>query len=268
MDIGALRIPRGAVQPYRPPVRRPGPLKVALIGGGDSLVYAPWHDQSWEIWSHASIHTMCEPGRVVRFFDLHPKAVWNEAKPWRRDYVRWLQRLQTPIYMQEKYAEIPASVRYPKELVLSQFRRYVSGHAGWMIALALIEGATEIGFFGIHYASASEYAEQRAGCEYWMGVAEGRGVKLTIPAGCPLLHEPAELYGYESHTPERYETRKQKANALKASARAQAPMLTLTPIAADAVQAECRKDLTWGEHLGDAPNLQAWKQWEQEPQTV
>jgi len=68
-----------------------------------------------------------------------------------------------------------------------------------MIALALSEGVTHLGFYGIHYALDEEHKKQRSGCEYWMGVAVGRGVQLVIPESAPLLKEPGWLYGYESH---------------------------------------------------------------------
>jgi hypothetical protein len=90
-------------------------------------------------------------------------------------------------------------VRYPKERVLAEFPRYFTSHAAWMIALALTEGVTHLGFFGIHYALDEEHKKQRSGCEFWMGVAIGRGVQIVNPPGSPLMREPGWLYGYESH---------------------------------------------------------------------
>ena len=158
---------------------------------------APFHDPSWEIWAHNSAAPACP--RVDRFFDLHAKQVWKADKSWHKDYQTWLSQLPVPIYMQHHYAEVPQSIRYPKERILSEFRRYFTSQAAWMMALALTEGVTHLGFFGIHYGAACERDWQRPGCEYWMGMAEGRGVQLVIPDGCPLLRKPALLYGYESH---------------------------------------------------------------------
>lgn len=171
--------------------------KIALIGTAGTWVFAPFHDPSWEIWAHSSAIGICP--RIDRIFDLHPKSVWQKKKSWMKDYQAFLRACPVPIYMQQHYKEIPQSIRYPKERVLSEFRRYFSSQAAWMIALALTEGVTHLGFYGVHYAVDSERRTQRGGCEYWMGVAEGRGVQLSIPAGCPLLHEPALLYGYENY---------------------------------------------------------------------
>jgi hypothetical protein len=87
----------------------------------------------------------------------------------------------------------------------------------WMIALALAEGYDTIGLFGIHYQHETEYAEQRANAELWVGIAYGRGVKVVIPEGCPLAKEPVLRYAYDTHGPEDYAARKARMAAWKAA---------------------------------------------------
>ena len=171
--------------------------KVAIVGNAPTHIYAPYHDESWEIWSHTSTQSLVR--RVDRYFELHPKKFWLKGKRWHHDYVGWLKHNQVPILMQQRYRDVPASVRYPKEQILSEFRPYFTSQTAWMIALALTEGVTHLGFFGVHYGHYTEYATQRAGCEYWIGQAEGRGIQIVLPPGNPLLREPSRLYGYESH---------------------------------------------------------------------
>lgn len=204
MATGQKNALAGAVRVLRlppPPLYEPPGLgrlrKIALIGTAETMCLAPFHDPSWEIWSHSSCaHAL---PRADRVFDLHPKAFWIKPKKWHRDYVRWLRECPVPIYMQKHYPEIPQSIRYPRERILAEFRRYFTSQTAWMIALALTEGVTHLGFFGIHYAAADERTTQRWGCEYWMGQAEGRGVQLVLPVGCPLLRQPTWLYGYENY---------------------------------------------------------------------
>lgn len=171
--------------------------KIAIIGNAPTVHHAPWDDPSWEIWAHATSEQYCQ--RVDRYFDLHPKLFWSKAKKRAPHYQRWLKQLDVPIFMQRHYHEIPRSIAYPRVRVLSEFRRYMTSQAAWMIALALTEGVTHIGLFGVHYACDQEHAAQRAGCEYWLGVAEGRGVQIVLPEGNPILRTPSRLYGYESH---------------------------------------------------------------------
>lgn len=195
-----------------PPPIIPSPIvglgrqrKIAIIGAAHTVDFAPWYDHTWEIWAHSTVYPLCK--RVDRYFDLHPWS-WITGKKV-PGYVEWLTTLKTPIYMQRKFPAVPASVRFPRERLLSEFRRYFTSQAAWMMALALTEGVTHLGFFGVHYALDEEHRKQRAGCEYWMGVCEGRGVQLVLPPGSPLLRQPNWLYGYESHdskTPARQKT--------------------------------------------------------------
>jgi hypothetical protein len=173
-----------------------GVRKIALVGSAPSIDATPWHDPTWEIWAHATVHSLCT--RVDRYFDLHPwKWITEKDVP---GYVQWLKQTKTPVYLQEQRADVVSSLRFPKERLLAEWPEYFTSHAAWMIALALSEGVTHLGFFGIHYAGDEEHQEQRPGCEFWMGVALGRGVQLVIPPDNPLLKEPKwRLYGYRSH---------------------------------------------------------------------
>ena len=175
--------------------------KVALLGGAKSLRYAPWHDLTWELWAHMSCRRECER-EPDAYFDLHPPDLWRnpEKKFWDKKYLTWLAANRVPIYMQEQYPEAPASLRYPFETMITEFPRgYMTNTLAYMVALALMQGATHIGVFGCHYDAWSEYGPQRGSAEYWLGVAEGRGVHILIPPTCDLLNRPSLLYGYQSH---------------------------------------------------------------------
>jgi hypothetical protein len=192
----------------RPPEARapafagPGRLrKVACLGGAKSLRFTPWHDLSWELWSHASCRHLLKRD-PDRFFDIHPKALWSDPKKktWDPKYVKWLKANRVPILMQDRYAEVPASMRYPFETMITEFPRgYMANSLAYMIALALMEGVTHLAIYGCDYHTGSEYGPQRGSAEYWLGVAEGRGVQVLLPPGCDLLNKPSLLYGYESH---------------------------------------------------------------------
>jgi hypothetical protein len=190
----------------------PGRLrKVALIGSvKHTRIHAPFADPSWEIWAHNSLPPRAiDDKRVDRVFDLHPPNVFQtRLKCGRTDYYGWLKRLKVPVYMQKAYPEIATSVRYPLERIRAEWPLVPFGsQTAYMIALALSEGVTHIGLFGIHYEAEPERDEQRMNAELWVGVAYGRGVQVVIPDGCPIGRTPKELYGYDTHTPEKYTQR-------------------------------------------------------------
>jgi hypothetical protein len=174
---------------------------VACLGGAKTLQHTPWFDPTWELWAHASCRHLCKRDPDV-LFDLHPPELWRDPtkKNWDPKYLKWLGTNTVPILMQDVYADVPASLKYPFATIITEFPRgYMANHLAYMIALALVEGVTHIGVFGCDYATGSEYGPQRGSAEYWLGVAEGRGVHVCLPPGCDLLNRPSLLYGYESH---------------------------------------------------------------------
>jgi len=179
--------------------------KVALCGShSDSLRDAPWNDPTWEFWGHASSRAWYRRP-MDRYFDLHPRACWSRGGKKSALYPKWLAKNTVPLYMQDKYSEIPSSRRYPKGQVLAEFgdaRSYFTNHVAWMIALAMTEGVSVLGLWGINYGTESEYVRQRGSAEYWLGRAAQSGIRIILPEQCTLLAEPSLLYGYESHDEE------------------------------------------------------------------
>lgn len=168
---------------------------MALVGTAPTIAYTPWDDPSWEIWAHASSANRCK--RVDRYFDPHPRFCFEEQqKNGFRNYYDWLKACQIPVYMQERNADIPASVRIPRERILGEFRRYVKSTGAWMVGLAMLEGVDTLGLYGMHYEHQIERKEQRENFLYWLGLFEGRGGRLVIPPGAPLLSD-TKLYGYD-----------------------------------------------------------------------
>lgn len=174
--------------------------KLALLGNTDSIDFTPWHDPTWTLAAHPCCRPRCkrEPDW---YFDLHrPEVFRKEHKGWNHRYFAWLKALQTPIFMQKNWPEIPMSVEFPLPRIQGEFRNYFTNHCAFLIALALTEGVTHIGLFGCQYSHETEHGVQRDSLTYWLGFAEARGVKLVIPPKHnTLLCSPPLLYGYESH---------------------------------------------------------------------
>jgi len=134
--------------------------KIGLIGSAPkSLKYAPWRDPSWEFWAHASAFLAMPHQRADVLFDVHPKHCWQEArKNGFTDYFEFLRRCPTPVYMQNQYKDIPQSVRYPFEEIAQQWPDVPFGSmTAYMVALALYQGVTHLGCWGIDYAHRTEY---------------------------------------------------------------------------------------------------------------
>src|SRR3990167_6876158 len=224
--------------------------RIAIVGTAPSWVDTPWHDLDLKIWSLNDAY-LCRDWkgqgipRADRWFDLHPldkfvyrkadqKVIYaNQVPP--GYYVRpdghldWLkQQAKTiPVYLQqEPPAGWPAHAqRFPIEAVTERFGDYWASGPSYMVALAILEGATEIHVYGIHLSTQHEYIDQRPNFERMLGIAQGLGITVVMAQTSPVLKHGWQ-YGYQpkpepvTHPAEQamHEAHSQRAKLLKAMA--------------------------------------------------
>jgi hypothetical protein len=186
-----------------------------------------WSREDCEYWCWNEIGSLKDdrPGywaqRVDLLLQMHAPPIWrnhenvNHGRQQKLDdgsmsnsHYDWLQRPHDiPIYMQEQYEDVPASVRYPFDDIVKTLLPNIwrdTGHGtkqivhftsstAYAIALALYMGAKQIELHGIEMTSDTEYTRQRDGVTFWLGVAVGRGVNVVIHS--PLFMTD-KLYGY------------------------------------------------------------------------
>lgn len=196
--------------------------KVAIVGFTTHQRYAPWADESYELWGLNDLHGMVEqyaPGifakqpERIRWFQLHRDDAGQfhgVRDPNHRAFLQFAHPF--PIYMWNHHDEFPASVPFPLHDILTKpvlphgkpisEEAYYNNSISYMIALAILEGFKEIAVFGVDMAiegvhGQSEYGHQRPSVEYFIGVARGLGINV-------VLHEESEickcafLYGYDN----------------------------------------------------------------------
>lgn len=199
--------------------------RVCITGTAESWRLTPWADPSIEIWSLNDAYSLGFP-RADRWFELHPldrmyfrdpkqKVIRAEDIPQGyyvrpKQHLEWLktQAASIPVYLQNAPpADWPANAqRFPLERVTEAFgANYWASGPSYMLALAVLEGYTEIWVTGIHLATAAEYREQRPQWEHLLGrvlgphVTESKAngfriydgaIRLVLPEACPILHHP------------------------------------------------------------------------------
>jgi hypothetical protein len=187
------------------------PKKLAIVGFAESKKDAPYGDPTWEIWGLNDLHGIIP--RETRHFDIHTPDVIDVdvaagRAPKDKCGMGGLSTLTVPVYMEERYQGIPNAVKFPLQEILETFSkltgaRYFTNSISFMLAYALYEGIMtghqwdEIHIYGVDMAVGSEYEVQRASCEYWIGIAEGMGIKMHIP-NTSDLNKAAFLYAYET----------------------------------------------------------------------
>jgi len=167
--------------------------KVAIVGSSDTTRHlAPYGDESWEIWTLNDMHTIAP--RMTRLFELDPVI---ELPHYSYDFHR--NNTVVPIWMMFPQDDFPAAVQYPHEVIVKEFGRYFTSSISWMLALAIYEGVDEIALYGVDMAHSSEYGHQRPSCEYFIGLARGKGIPVSVPEQSELL-KARRMYALEFDT--------------------------------------------------------------------
>lgn len=161
-------------------------VKIAIIGLSPTTHdQAPWDDSSWQLWGlpwdegyWTSMH---------RLFEMHDMRLlvseYSKRKPGYFDRLRDCE----PLYMQEAYPGIECARRYPFEAVAETTGYYWNSSIAYALAMAIHEGADEIALYGVDMKGDDEYGYQKPNIEYLIGLARGRGIKVTVPDESPLL---------------------------------------------------------------------------------
>lgn len=179
--------------------------RVAIVGFTASRRFAPAAADGWEVWglNNLHLHETDVAQRFTRWFDLHDtKTIEQDA-----EHAKWLTEGANgiPVLTWQPRDEWPTSLEFPKAALLERFPAYFTNSISWMMALAILEltggrpvpedeESPEIGVYGVDMATSGEYGSQRPSCEYFVGVAEGLGIKVTIPPQSDLL-KTHSLYG-------------------------------------------------------------------------
>lgn len=210
--------PGAATPPAKPTPAAVKHRKIAVVGCSDTKVLAPYDDPTWEIWAmnNAFVHIR----NPSKWFEIHP-VKYEKGHFWRRDLIRpgvfkWslefrgqkvddymksLANLDVPVWMQQHWDIIPKSVPYPIDEIIKKFGTYFTNSVSYMIVMAIKEisdsgGKGEIGCWGVDMATGSEYGPQRPSCEFFLGIAAGLGIPITIPPEADLL-KTRFLYGFQ-----------------------------------------------------------------------
>jgi hypothetical protein len=174
--------------------------KVCIYGAGVGRGSAPLTDPEWQVWTCNLIVPFDEQHRfrADRWFDIHQRIAQSA------DDLRWFARCPVPLYTTQDLLDAgPMCLRFPLERLVGadgqQIRGPLACTFAYQIALAMIEGATDIALCGVElcYGTRRERTVEWASVNWWMGYAEARGgVTFHLPVTSRLGRHPY-LYGLE-----------------------------------------------------------------------
>lgn len=163
--------------------------KVAIVARGGTNCLAPFRDPEWEIWGMPWISYP----RVDRVFEIHSQTCADEAEEWFRSG-GWVTEFNARCPDVECVCDpsrlhlFANASEYPLAEVMAGLPiATLENTIAYMIALAIHEGREEIGLWGVHMYASPEADFALASNAYLVGLAQGRGIKVTIPPGSPFL---------------------------------------------------------------------------------
>lgn len=163
---------------------------VAIVARGGTHSLAPFRDSNWEIWGMP----WCRYPRLDRAFEIHAASFFEtKADTWFTGR-KWEARFRKDHPGVEVWCDPSRMDAFenPVSFPLEEVKRglaipYLENSIAYMVALALHEGRTEIGLYGVHLFAGPEAELSLGSVAYLVGVANGRGIKITIPPGSPLF---------------------------------------------------------------------------------
>lgn len=211
--------------------------KVAIVGFATHWVDCNFEDPTQEIWCLNEFYDVAPEqlkkplaeGRV-RWFEIHGREGEYDGNPFvhsrkPNEHAPKMAALGVPVYMQKHWDDIPLSVEYPLKEMQEAFSHqpgspaYFTNSISYMMALALHMGAKEMRIYGVDMAQGTEYSNQRPSCEYYIGWAKAKGVRLYIPPASDLL-KYSYLYGWEQQRHDALQTKTVARKAELANRRA------------------------------------------------
>jgi hypothetical protein len=197
--------------------------KVCIIGFAPSWNLAPFKEiDTIDFWGINELYVYMNMIKVPvskfsAWFEIHD--IKNSPSKQAPKHQNFLKTLTIPLITQQHWDEYPTSIAYPrKEIKEMTNKNFIinDNHSGfsdysnqisWMIALAIYLGYKEIMVYGVDMAQTSEYAFQRASCQFFIGLAAGKNIKIYIPKTCELLKAGCD-YGFQSDNAGRFDAKK------------------------------------------------------------
>ena len=160
--------------------------KVAICGAGGAR-QMPWDDPTFECWSLNNFWNTSRDreGRIAasRWWEQH-QIFANHSGPSPQDEndMAWIRECPVPLYTTEPFPDNPRATVWPIDAMARKYRDYFVCTFAMQICQVLEDGFEELHVFGLDLLNGTKReATFEAACvAYWLGLAEGRGVRVVL----------------------------------------------------------------------------------------
>ena len=172
--------------------------KVGFLGCSPSFLLAPSQDPEWDLWACGPAMRMYPDARerFDRWFELHDMLdndpqYGNVLDP---GYFEWLEETAKTniVYYRPPLYEGVKGEKFPWDAILKKHSGYfLDSTVAWMMAYAYeFADVTEIGLWGIDFASEKERVAQRKGTKHFIELFKLRGIPCYIPPQSEMAFDP------------------------------------------------------------------------------
>lgn len=148
-------------------------MKLSLVGKGPGWerAFKDYRDGR-EIWCVSTIFQELQTVDIQpsRIFQLHERELFEP----------WIGKEQNRVVLMKSDPDFDCAKVLPVEKLTATFGWRFSSTFAWMLGWALLEGFDDIQIRGVHLAHQSEYFDQRDTFFWFVGLAQGKGVKIHI----------------------------------------------------------------------------------------
>lgn len=180
--------------------------KRVAIAGAPGMRRMPWEDETIECWAMNNCwETARDSQRRIaasRWWEQHQifpsaggkhagEAIQNEND------MKWIACCPVPLYTTEPYPSNPNALVWPVGYYAARYRDYFTCTFAYQIAQAIEEGFEEILVYGLELllGTKREATVESSCVNYWLGLAEGKGIKVTLDRhGAVLADKQFLLY--------------------------------------------------------------------------
>jgi hypothetical protein len=165
--------------------------KVILLGSAPCRKDTPYSDESYDIWAIGGAPFWEDVKRFDVLFEMHKRHVWI-------DRAEGLNKCGKPVFMLRHFREIENSIPFPFDELSENGNGFYAGSISYMLALAIFLGYKEIALYGILMEHGTEYESQLPSASYYVGLAQGKGIKVYIHPDATIC-KSLEEYGYDDN---------------------------------------------------------------------
>lgn len=164
-------------------------MQLSIVGKGSGWESAPDFGEVWGITQIILKKPTCS---LVIDMNVYEDGRWGEVERKEAARVRelCLDRLIPFIGLDN----------YPLHQIIKHFGTdYFSNTVDYALALAVFRGYDELDLYGVNMAAENERHAQKAGVDFWCGVAIGRGCMVRVHGGMSTIMRTRDglVYGYD-----------------------------------------------------------------------